>query len=202
LGKNFIFIPMERTAFHSPFGSSDMEENPVFNVVIAYEDFDTGKHAKETYDFLVHNLGHECRFSNQMWKFDVLGVPKLREMAAKDAQTADIIIISCHGAHDLPVDVRAWINSWVQNGTNAIALVTLFANESPLGESQYLRAYIADVANRGQMEWFAQPSNSPTKRLDKILPMQRASKRDDKTFAALASVIERDHSFPRWGINE
>src|ERR1043166_8014683 len=102
---------MQHTAFHSPIGSSDLEAEPVFNVVIAYEDFDTGKHAKETYDFLVSNLGHECRFANQMWKFDVLGIPKLREMTAKDALTADIIIVSCHGTHDLSPEVKAWINS-------------------------------------------------------------------------------------------
>ena len=179
-----------------------MEAEPVFNVVIAYEDFDTGKHAKETYDFLVHNLGRECRFANQMWKFDVLGIPKLREMAAKDALMADIIIISCHGGHDLSADVKAWITSWTHGGSNAVALVALFGNASPYSESELIRAYLADVAKGARMEFFAQPSDFPVKRLDEIMPLDRGSARDDKTLAALAGVIQRDTSFPRWGINE
>ena len=51
-----------------------MEINPTFNVVMAYEDFDTGKRAMRTYDYLVQHLGDECLFKNQMWKFDVLAV--------------------------------------------------------------------------------------------------------------------------------
>ena len=89
---------MQSSLAIAPMKPSDLEANPMFNVVIAYEDFETGKRAKKTYDFLVENLGHDARFSNQMWKFDVLTIPKLREMAAKDATAADIIIISCHGA--------------------------------------------------------------------------------------------------------
>lgn len=193
---------MERTAYHPPLGSTDMEIQPIFNVVIAYEDFDTGKHAKETYDFLVHNLGHECQFSNQMWKFDVLGIPKLREMAAKDAAMADIIIISCHGTHDLSADVKAWIGSWVQSRTNAIALVALFGNSAPCSEGQFLRAYLADIAKLARMEFFAQPTNTPVKQIDELFPVQRSVRRDDKTLTALAGVIQRDTTFPRWGINE
>jgi len=58
-------------------------------VVIAYEDFETGKQAKRTFDFLAEQLKDECQFTNQMWKFDVLNIPKLREMAAKDAAGAE-----------------------------------------------------------------------------------------------------------------
>lgn len=179
-----------------------MEVEPVFNVVIAYEDFDSGKQAKETYDFLVHNLGRECRFANQMWKFDVLGIPKLREMAVKDALIADIIIISCQGAHDLSADVKAWINSWVRGQGNAIALVALFTNASHYRENQSMRAYLADVAKNAHMEFFAQPTEFSVKRLDGKTTSDRGPERDDKALSALAGIIQRDQTFPRWGINE
>ena len=57
---------------------------PVFSVVIAFEDFDTGRQAKRAYDFLVANLSHEWRVANQMWKFEMFSIKELREMAAKD----------------------------------------------------------------------------------------------------------------------
>jgi len=192
---------MQHTALHSPIGPSDLEADPIFNVVIAYEDFDTGKHAKETYDLLVKNLSQECRFANQMWKFEVLGIPKLREMAAKDALMADIIIISCQGAHDLSADVQAWIHSWICEQSNALALVALFGDGGSQRESHQLRAYLAEAAKRAGMEFFAQPA-APVRRLDQTLASERGAKRNENTLSALAGVIQRDQTFPRRGINE
>src|SRR5947209_17488715 len=125
---------MQRSLTNHPFPPRNVDETPDFNVVIAYEDFESGKQAKATYDFLVENLGTNCRFSSQMWKFDVLGIPKLREMAAKDAAGADIVIVSCHGSNDLPVEVKAWIELWMADQSNTIALVALF--DSPAVDPQ------------------------------------------------------------------
>src|SRR3954447_13477978 len=134
---------MQGSANHyTPFGTSDLEANPTFNVVIVYEDFETGKNAKKTYDFLVENLGRECQFTNQMWKFDVLGIPKLREMAAKDAGVADIVLISCHGNAEIPVEVKAWIELWQSEESSAIALVALFSEHTT--ETPKVRTYLAD----------------------------------------------------------
>src|ERR1041384_5188943 len=110
---------MQRTLTYPPI-SSALEANSNLNVVIAYEDFETGKRAKKTCDFLAQNLGDDCRLSHQMWKFDVLGIPKLREMAAKDAAQADMVIISCHGSNELPIELKAWIELWLAEKSNAI----------------------------------------------------------------------------------
>ena len=115
---------MRRTATKTPFSPNEQAPDSVFSVVIAYEDFDTGKHAKVTYDFLVQTLGHECRFSNEMWKFDILSIPKLQEMAVADAQNADIIIVSGHGRHELPDHVKEWLESGLVRGNRAIAKFT------------------------------------------------------------------------------
>lgn len=193
---------MRHTAFHSRIGSSDFEAEPIFNVVIVYEDFDAGKHAKETYDFLVKNLGHECRFTNQMWKFDVLGIPKLREMAVKDAVLADIIIISCHGTRDVSSDVKAWINSWIYEQSNAIALVALFGDGGGYSDTHQIRPYLADVARRARIEFFAQPKAIPVKQVAGLFESDRGLRPNGNTLSALAGAIHHDQTFPRWGINE
>jgi hypothetical protein len=193
---------MQQTAFYPPVGTSDLEPDPIFNVVIAYEDFETGKQAKETYDFLVNNLRHECRFDNQMWKFDVLGISKLQEMAVKDALMADIIIISCHGTHELPPEVKGWIDSWVCGQSNAIALVALLGDASYDGDRNQIRDYLAQVARRARMEFFAQPNDLAVKRFDESIATDRVAKRDDKALSALAGIVQRDQTFPHWGINE
>jgi hypothetical protein len=185
-------------------GASDLDASPTFNVVIAYEDFDTGKHAKRTYDFLVENLGRECQFTNQMWKFDVLSIPKLREMAAKDAVQADIIIVSSHGGDELPEPVKAWIESWLAEKGNVNALVALFdcPDEDSL-KTRRIRTYLADVAERGGMEFFAQPDDWPGRRTGTgPLQSRHDSDLDPKTSSTLTSVLQQDTGFPRWGINE
>jgi hypothetical protein len=193
---------MQHTAYYSPVGSSDLEPEPIFNVVIAYEDFETGKQAKETYDFLVNNLRHECRFDNQMWKFDVLSISKLREMAVNDAVAADIIIVSCHGTHELSADVKAWIDSWVHRRSNAIALVALFGSACDDRDKNGIRDYLADVARRAGMEFFAQPNDLAIKRFDETIALERGANSDRKALSALAGIVYREQAFPHWGINE
>jgi hypothetical protein len=197
------FWAMQRTLTYVRLSSS-LEGNPNLNVVIAYEDFETGKHAKKTCDFLAENLGDNCRVSNQMWKFDVLGIPKLREMAAKDAAHADIVIVSCHGSNDLPVEVKAWIELWMADQSNTVALVALF--DSPADDPQQansIRDYLTGVANRGQMEFFVQPYDTLVRRKEPPHGRRRpSSPLDEEALFTLSGVVQQDRSFPRWGINE
>src|ERR1700744_1385630 len=124
------------------FGSSEKKGSSALNVVIAYEDLETGKRAMKPYDYMVEQLGDQCIFTNQMWKFDVLAVPKLKEIAAKDAAAAEIIIISAHEGTPLSRDVKSWIDTWVTYGTQASALVGLFGKESV---DNPVREYLAEV---------------------------------------------------------
>jgi len=180
-----------------------MELNPIFNVVIAYEDFETGKKAKKTYDHLIENLGQEYRLNHQMWKFEVLEIRSLREMAAKDAMAADIIILSSHGSHPLPEGVKAWMEEWLSEKGNALALVALFDSESADPEnSRATRAYLAEVAKRGQMELFAQPLEGPALTPSSVPFILGPPESAQATRPALLGLVQQDTISPRWGINE
>jgi hypothetical protein len=198
----YMLLDMQRTLSFPPVDSPEVESNPVFNVVIAYEDFETGKHAKETYDFLAQNIGRDCQLTNQMWKFDVLSIPKLREIAMRDATTADIILISCHG-DPLPEYVTKWAESWVMQGTHALALVALFDRpETQGGTVKSVREYLAAIAKRSQMEFFAQPDIWPgAMHRSNSLYIQPDSNATQRTLSTLAGTMRRDVT-PRWGINE
>jgi hypothetical protein len=173
------------------------ESDPTFNVVIAYEDFETGKNAKKTYDFLVEHLGDECVFSNQMWKFDVLSLPKLKEMAITDVREADIIIVSAHGDNDLSVPVKEWIEQWLAEKPHAIALVGLFDAESYL--QNLSSTYLADVARRGGMEFFSQPGVWPG---EKRAALAAEGDRADRTISVLAEMVQQDSNNSHWGISD
>jgi len=190
--QNTLNFPLKR--------SPELEVSPAFNIVIAYEDFETGKRAMRTYDYLVQHLGEECGFRNQMWKFDVLSVAKLREMAVKDATAADIIIVAAHGADALPAAVKEWMEAVLAEQTNAIALVGLFDSEASIGNSP--REYLVNAAKRGGMEFFSQPGLWPGKN-----PELRGEDEDgwerNKAFSVLASVVQENNTtVSHWGINE
>jgi hypothetical protein len=194
---------MTRTLHLPPLESPDLDLNPTFNVVIAYEDFEAGKHAKKTYDFLVENIGHDCQFTNQMWKFEVLFIPKLREMAARDAAMADIVMISSHGS-ELPAEVKAWVELWVTKPHHPIALVALFDQPNQVEpEKNAVRSYLAHVAERGQVEFFAQPDEWPGgSKTEEGRVFQRRPGLDGRALSTLSNIVQRDTIFPHWGINE
>src|SRR5262249_9137230 len=128
-------------------------------------------------------------------------IPKLREIAVRDAAMADIIIISSHG-DELPDHVTKWMESWLMEGTSALALVALFekAEEDVVG-SAAARTYLAGVAKRGQLEFFAQPDQWPGRMEgDEILPFHGLAA-NERTLSTLAGAVHRD-TVPRWGINE
>ena len=180
------------------FGSSDREANPALNVVIAYEDLETGKRAMKTYESMVHQLGDQCLFTNQMWKFDVLAVPKLKEIAAKDAASAEIVIVSAHDGNELPKEVKAWIEMWLSYKSGASALVALFDGgtaENPI------RAYLTEVARRGKMEFFCEPGAWPASGNTRSVNTF-TQPLNEKTFSFLANATPEAPSFSHWGINE
>jgi len=199
---SFILGSMTRTLNVPAFESPDFEQNSTFNVLVAYQDLETGKQAKSTYDFLVEKLGAECHFTSQMWKFDVLNIPHLRELAVKDALKADIIIIACHGG-DLPFEVKAWIELWLAERHRPFALVAMFAS---YGEQGYIdgevRGYLADVAKRGGMEFFAQPDDNSADGKADVIRFQTPDAFGQYNLSVAPGLMEPDRSFPRWGINE
>lgn len=178
--------------------SMAIEANPTFNVVLAYEDLETGKRAMRTYDYLVEQLGGECLFANQMWKFDLLTVNKLREMAAHDAAVADILIISAHEGNELSHEVKEWAEMWAAEKTKTIALVGLFDAEPSLATP--VRDFMEAIAERAGVEFFSQPGFWPGDL--KAAKVGAARPRTDKTFSILANMVQDEPTVSHWGINE
>ena len=189
---NLIVGDMQRTlSCYPPLSASELEGNSSLNVVIAYEDFESGKHAKRTYDFLAQNLAGQCQLHNQMWKFDVLGIPKLCEMATQDAAHADIILVSCHGSTELPEAFKTWVEGWLDEKPRAIGLVLLFSSHEDCLEADHIRKYAQEIARRGHMEFFMQPANwQPEKALaPSLFNFARPTAFDPSLMPPLASIL-------------
>ena len=194
---------MQHTLPSSRFSSFDAEGNPPLNVVIVYEDFDAGKQAKKTFDLLIQNLGTACHLTNQMWNFDVLSIDQLRDIALKDAAHADILIVSCQGT-DLPYHVKTWIEAALVESSNLLALVGLIhEGQAAALPRSAARNYLAAVARRAKVEFFAQPGPFiPERKPDQPVAFPRNVEVIPPGLTPLAGAMQQPDRFPRWGINE
>ena len=134
----------------------DLDDKSKFNVVVIYEDGPAGRRAKHFYDKLVHELEDECAFSLQLWSFQVLAIPELRESAIESAAQADFVILSLHGKAGRPVDIREWIETWSKLIIGKdLALITLVDKSTVRdGTNASALAYLKGVAKRTEVDFF------------------------------------------------
>ncbi len=132
----------------------DLDDKSKSKVVVIYEDGPTGRRAKHFYDKLIHELEDESAFSLELWSFQVLAIPELRESAAESAAQADFVILSLHEKAELSVDVREWIETWskliIGKGPALIALVDTTRG----GTNDSALAYLKSVAKRTEVDFF------------------------------------------------
>src|SRR4051794_28319605 len=95
--------------------------------VAAYEDAPTDARVTEFCKNLSRNLGSKCEITRQMWLLNELRMPQLRAIAATEAASADLIIISVHHSETLPHELKQWMESWpARKGKHSIVLLALF----------------------------------------------------------------------------
>src|SRR4051794_38306947 len=92
---------------HLPECSSDTKDE--IKVLIVYEDFATGQHAMSASKRLFGQLNRDFESQASFWKFDVLRVPTMRQLAAQDAIEADVVVIAAHADQALPTDLKSWL---------------------------------------------------------------------------------------------
>ena len=153
-----MFAAMQTTLFSEREGGETLEIACNLNVVLVFEDADAGKHAQAFYDHLRERLGTEFDFTRYQWSFSLLEDVHVREAAAHDAATADIVIITTHGDAEIPDHVRTWFQAWVGRNASPMALVALF--DRPASRKE-LRSELELIAQTGGIDFFAEPENSP-----------------------------------------
>jgi len=121
----------------------------------------TGARVHEFCRTVSRHLGENCELTHQIWLVNEFWMPQLKEIAAREAASADLIIISVHHAESLSDEVKSWFDLWLrQKGSRQMVLVALF---DPLdqGDSSSVRADLQATAQRGGMEFLAQSEEMP-----------------------------------------
>ena len=86
---------------------------PRYYALAVAEDIATYHRAKSACRELALQLGQDCGLIEHDWLLPVLRFPELRAIAADEASTADLIIISIHRDTDPPAEIRDWVDLWL-----------------------------------------------------------------------------------------
>ena len=184
---------MQTTLFPFSKSSTELDITSTIQVVIAFEDLAAGKRGKQVYDFLTHRLT-DFEFDHEVWKFSALNCQGVMESAARQAAAADIIMLALHGSNPLPEALKNWIELWLGQNGNPMALVVLF-NEDSEATSEMIetRAYLEGVARRGKLDLFMQPQKSKKMEFEDTRPhFDFEAELEESTYV----------SIPRFGIND
>jgi hypothetical protein len=141
----------------TPIGSNP--EN--LTALAAYEDTATHNRVEEFCRLLSRQFGPKCQVTKQMWLLNELRSPQLRAIAAADAAAVDLVIVAVHHAEALPEELCDWVKLWLgRKGKRPNALVALF-DPAYRGDSSRLRAFLAEAARRGRLEFLEQSEEAP-----------------------------------------
>ena len=132
-----------------------------FAVSAACEDSSTSTRTDEFCRGLSRDLARNCKIAKEIWLFNQLCVPQLRAIAAGEAAHAHLIIISVHHSETLPDGVRTWIDLWAKQRTNHSIVLLALLDPIYQGVSGPMKAYLQEVAKRGNMEFLVKSEDAP-----------------------------------------
>ena len=139
-----------------------MNARPIFRIVIGYEQATAAIHARQIVNRLVATLKGEFEVCSDMWKFDLIGYPRLSDQAIEAVADAEMLIIAIDGDMDLPGPVKTWIESWAFQGRDRRrTLVALLGhNFEPWNEPLPLQLILQRMATEGGKEFFCYHKDS------------------------------------------
>ncbi len=132
-----------------------------FAVSAVHEDSATGSRAEEFCQTLSKCLSRNCQFTKEMWLLTELRTAPLRSIAAREAASADLVIVSVHHSETLPNEVKGWIDLWLKQKRRRPAVLLALFDPLYLGTSGSMQTYLREVAQRGKMEFLARSEDKP-----------------------------------------
>ena len=140
-------VTEKNLAAHSRFGP--LENRRAIRVLVAYENLIAAVRAQEVVQRLAVELRPQFSLVSEVWKFDLFQHPGLRQQAAAEAGRADVIIITCRGAGELPDHVTEWIADWLPARCAAqSSLIALFDLEEDSTANASARESVCNYLRR------------------------------------------------------
>ncbi len=122
------------TAVLSP--EEESQAAPHLDVFVLYEDCGTALRARLSLDALPASIRETPGFHVHLWNMKLLQQPFLREVAAVQAASAQVVLVSVHGRKDLPQPATEWLQSWRNHRGVDSNVLGLLMDADPPGRVQ------------------------------------------------------------------
>jgi len=130
--------------------TGSLSRAPKFKVVVAFDDNMASASAMKTCEYVISQLGDEIQVRRKVVDFNHPTDARKLAAAAKDAASADMVIVSTGESARLPSTMQAWMDSW--SGKRSADEGALVAILKPSGE---VRDQLASVARQAHMDFFS-----------------------------------------------
>jgi hypothetical protein len=180
-----------------------LPETATINVAIAYDEVSAGRRGMDLFCALRRDVPARLDLHCDLWRFDLVGLPGIREAALLAARHAQIVVVGTRADIDLPASVKDWLNqSFAAKSPGSTAVVALLHSPRPdcLLALSPSRASLELLACRRKLPFFAQAAQEARPQRSLNVEVQRA--RATPTSAVLEETLHRHPPPPRWGINE
>jgi len=144
--------PLEANA-----GTVEDESGPEkpFHVVIAY---DAPRAAQEAVQTVMRAVAHAAVFGvrNDIWRFDLMDVPVVREEASASAATANLLVLVARSHEELPASIKSWLQEWATlSAGEDSALLALFHGKKRSASAHILdRQFLEMTARQARHDFF------------------------------------------------
>jgi len=171
-----------------------------FKIVIVYEDFAATVRAKEFAMQLADQRKTECKINS--WKFDFLRHSMLCQQAVAQASVADLVIISADGGADLPAHINTWLESWLRQRQDGLAVFValLDQNGETSDEPSRLGAYLRQMAAKWSVDLCCKGNG--WRRPELSGPFEATQRRPKFIPPVLEEVLHGDSAYREWGLND
>jgi hypothetical protein len=171
------------------------------DVLVVYEDLETGLKASETLNRTVQRLESPVDMRVDFWRFDLFRDPTfLRQVTKEDA---DIVFLATHCRGQLPATVNLWFHEWLgHRGGEPRALAVLLddtAKGTP-GAAEMVKELSAAAQPAG-VDVFLHPGNTEALLESALDDIHRRAETKLVLWDGVPGQTDR-HWFRHWGINE
>lgn len=125
-------------------------------MLMIYSDKHSAEVGEEVASNLRKSLSNRFEIAQSSWNCELLRSDKLCHIAAEDALSSNIVIISTSEARTLPAELSRWVQLWRDKRPQAPAALVALLNKNDLvcHQDDRVRKWLRLTAQRAHMDFF------------------------------------------------
>ena len=146
----------DRNALERGSREPSANERRGFRILIAYDTPVNAMEAMRLADGMVGQLGEGFAIHRDLWRFDILTLPEIRDDAVRETLDADLVVVAADAERSLPAPVMEWLAAWAARGVPSGAILVTLLNvlrAMPVQAAE-LRCFLRGFADEAGLELF------------------------------------------------